>query len=301
MVKLIAARAHRLYGPRGSQDWFELLNSIVFLVGTVLLLAGLILLLANFSHPLKYKKAHTGLIFLSIAVCVIILVNLHDLGAHVGGIDFRLDLLGYDPQLALVEIGAPLVYIIGGVLYLIALIFLLKSKSLVVGGRERAALELLIAGSVCWVLGSLHNACQVYNRSSATLQLFQKAVYLPLLVASILFLVSSVLWFKSWPHFVLVGTPQYGAIVIAIIAAVLVVVAALINILRVLYLRRFGEGHPYAPLDILRGRAHEELGGLNVSRLQPLLAEQEAAPAATTATLERPASTGEEETFAVIR
>ncbi|MCO5562080.1 hypothetical protein L7F22_015706 [Adiantum nelumboides] len=221
MVKLIAARAHRLYGPRGYEDWFEIVNSVVYLVGTVLLLGGLILLLANFIHPLKYNKAYTGLVLLSIAMCVIILVNLHDLGAHIGGIEFRLDLLGYDPQLALVEVGAPLVYVVGGVLYLIALIFLLKARdhsmtllNLLLllgssfGGRERAALQLLIAGSVCWVLGSLHNACQVYNRSSATLQLFQKAVYLPLLVASILFLVSSVLWFRSWPHFVIARTAQ---------------------------------------------------------------------------------------------
>ncbi|MCO5563546.1 hypothetical protein L7F22_017191 [Adiantum nelumboides] len=162
-----------------------------------------------------------------------------------------------------------------------------QSESLSVGGRERAALQLLIAGSVCWVLGSLHNACQVYNRSSATLQLFQKAVYLPLLAASILFL--------------------YGAIAIAIFAAVLVVVGALINILRVLYLRRLAvDGHTHAPLDTLWGRAHEELEGVSVSRLQPLLAEQETSlgagpPATTTATPERAASTGEEETFAVIR
>lgn len=300
MVKLVAARAHRLYGPRGREDALEILNSVVYLVGTILLLGGIILLLANFSHPLEYNKAHTGLILLAIAMCIIILVNLHDLGAHIGGIDLRLDLLGYDPQLALVEVGAPLVHIIGAILYLIAIIFLLKSRSLLVGGREQVALQLVIAGSVFWVLGSLHNACQVYNRSSATLQIFQKAVYLPLLVASTLLLVSSILWYRSWPHFVLARTAQYGAIVIAIIAAVLVVLGAIANILRVLYLRRLGGSYNHAPLDTLRGRAHEELVGVSVSRLQPLM-EAETPSSGTAPASEAVPTIVEEETFAVIR
>lgn len=126
MVKLIAARTNRRYGPSGRESAFEISNAIVYLVATILLLAGMILLLANFSHPLKYNKAHTGLILLSIAICLIIIVNLHDLVAQVVGIDFRLDLLAYDPQLALVEVAAPLIQIIGAMLYLIGLIFMLK-------------------------------------------------------------------------------------------------------------------------------------------------------------------------------
>ncbi|KAH7285012.1 hypothetical protein KP509_33G007500 [Ceratopteris richardii] len=272
MVKLIAARRHRLYGPQGVQDWFEICNSVVYLIGSILLCIGVILLLINFNHPHRYDEAHAGLILIAVALCVIIVVNLHDAGAHLSGIDFRLNLLSHDLQLALVEIGAPLVFVTGAVLYLIAVISMLKMKSLMVEGREHTAIQLLIAGSALWLLGSLHNACQVYINSNALIQLYQKAVYLPLLIASTLLLVSSVLWFKSWPQFVLTRSTQYGAIMIGFIAAILLVMAASVNILRVLYLRKLLKNYTQRiPLDTLPRSVQEQLEGESVSKLQPLL------------------------------
>ncbi|KAH7290417.1 hypothetical protein KP509_30G047800 [Ceratopteris richardii] len=282
MVKLVAARTHRRYGPHGVQDAFEITNAVVYLVATIFFIGGMTCLLINFTHPLQYKEAHPGLILLAIAICLIILVNLHDILAHLAGIDFRLELLSYDPQLIFIEIAAPLVYVIGAVLYLIAIVFMLQSKSLVQGRKEQAAVQLLVAGSVFWVLGSIHNACQLYSRSSPLVQFLQKAVYQPLLIASTLLLIGSVLWFKGWPNFILARSAQYGAITIGIIAAALMVLGAIINIFRVLYLRRLVGSYAHAPLDTLWGRAHEELEAASTSRLQPLLEQdipsEESAP-----------------------
>ena len=127
MVKLAAVRSNRTYGPRGREGLFEFLNGVVYLIATLMLLGGLILLLPGFrlqNHP------YAPLIILSIGLCLVILVNVHDLFAQAVGINFHLRFLTYDPQLAFVEFGAPIFHIIGGVLLLIATITLLKVGSL---------------------------------------------------------------------------------------------------------------------------------------------------------------------------
>lgn len=57
---------------------------------------------------------------------------------------------------------------------------------------ERVALSMFIAGPVLWLLGSIHNSCQIYERSDGHVQILQETVLIPFLMASLLFLVGSI-------------------------------------------------------------------------------------------------------------
>lgn len=57
---------------------------------------------------------------------------------------------------------------------------------------EKHGLNLLIAGPVFWVLGSVHNICQIYERADGHVQILQKCVQVPLLIGSLLFLVAGI-------------------------------------------------------------------------------------------------------------
>jgi len=68
---------------------------------------------------------------------------------------------------------------------------------------ERHALNLLAAGPAFWVLGSLHNSCQIYERADGHVQILQQSVHIPFLMGSSLFLVGSILNIREqagWGH-----------------------------------------------------------------------------------------------------
>lgn len=54
-------------------------------------------------------------------------------------------------------------------------------------------MNMLIAGSSLWVLGSIHNSCQIYERADGHVQVLQESVHIPFLMGSLLFLVGSVI------------------------------------------------------------------------------------------------------------
>lgn len=54
-------------------------------------------------------------------------------------------------------------------------------------------MKMLIAGSSLWVLGSIHNSCQIYERADGHVQVLQESVHIPFLMGSLLFLVGSVI------------------------------------------------------------------------------------------------------------
>lgn len=116
MVKLASAREMRLYGPRLTGNRFEYINAGLYLFATILLAGGFV---AQIS-----KEQLSGLVLLQIALAVIVVVNVHDLLAHLAGIDYRFLLLGFDPQLALVEFAVPVVHSVGTILNFIAILFL---------------------------------------------------------------------------------------------------------------------------------------------------------------------------------
>jgi hypothetical protein len=262
MAKLASVRVTRAYGPEQMKYQFELANAVAYLVATALGVVGVVFFLPGW-------KAPVGLWCLLVALLLIVCVNVHDLYAQLAGFDFRLPLVTLDPQLALIEIAAPLVQAIGGLLFLIGFILFLRvslglhlgiqlfgfnsmlclavvelierqsdrrSKALRISveGNFRSnvhplpfldyleiffyeaqitqgtfdsidvakvtdhAYSLLIAGSAFWLLGSIHNAFQVYENTDTRVQFMQKTVSVPLLIANTLFLVATILSFETW-------------------------------------------------------------------------------------------------------
>jgi hypothetical protein len=105
-----------MYGPRLARNRLEYINAGLYLFATLVLLGGFV---AQFSNEPK-----SGLVLLLIALALIILVNVHDLVAHLAGIDCRLQLMELDLQLALVEFAVPVVQTLGSILFFLGILFL---------------------------------------------------------------------------------------------------------------------------------------------------------------------------------
>ncbi|CAH2068853.1 unnamed protein product [Thlaspi arvense] len=178
MVKLASAREVRMYGPRPARNRAEYINAGLYIFATIVLVCGFA---AQFSMNPK-----SGLVLLLISSAIIIAVNMHDLVAHLAGIDYRLSLMGFDTQLALVEFSAPLVQALGTLLFFLGILFLFLQEEKGYGyvKLETHALNMLIAGPVLWVLGSIHNSCQIYERSGGHIQVLQESVHVPFLMGS---------------------------------------------------------------------------------------------------------------------
>lgn len=58
---------------------------------------------------------------------------------------------------------------------------------------EEHALNMLLAGPVLWVIGSIHNSCQIYERADGHVQILQQCVYIPFLMGSLSFMLTSIL------------------------------------------------------------------------------------------------------------
>ncbi|XP_047340211.1 uncharacterized protein LOC124943780 [Impatiens glandulifera] len=186
MVKLVSARECRSYGPRQSRRRAEYMNAGLYLFSALLLISGYA---AQLSGQIKL-----GLIILLVSFSIIIAVNLHDLFAHLAGIDFRLGLMGFDRQLALVEFAVPVVQAAGTLLSFLGIIFLfIQEKRDSYFTSEKHAMGMLIAGPALWVLGSILNSCQIYERADGHVQLLQHSVQIPFLIGSCMFLVGAIL------------------------------------------------------------------------------------------------------------
>ncbi|GKV31294.1 hypothetical protein SLEP1_g40001 [Rubroshorea leprosula] len=187
MVKLATARESRMYGPGRGRTRAEYINAGLYLFATVVLGSGFG---AQFS-----LEPRSSLVLMLIALALIIVVNVHDLVAHLAGIDFRLPLMELDTQLAFVEFAVPLVQALGSLLFFlgILILFVEEGKGYVYFRFEKHALNMLIAGPVLWVLGSIHNSCQIYERADGHVQILQQSVQLPFLIGSTLFMVGGIL------------------------------------------------------------------------------------------------------------
>ncbi|KAJ6868179.1 hypothetical protein NC651_033279 [Populus alba x Populus x berolinensis] len=108
MVKLASARESRIYGPRLARNRGEYVNAGLCVFAAIVLVGGFVAELS--------KEPKSGLVLLLIALLLIMVVNLHDLVAHLAGIDYRFPLMGFDTQLALVEFAVPVVQASGALL-----------------------------------------------------------------------------------------------------------------------------------------------------------------------------------------
>jgi hypothetical protein len=255
MAKLASVRVTRLYGPGHLKYQFEVANAIAYLVATILAVVGVVFFLPTWNTP-------AGIWCLLVALLIIFCVNVHDLYAQLAGFDFRLPLVTLDPQLALIEIAAPLVQAIGALLFLVGFILFLRILKGTFASTEVAevtdhAYSLLIAGSAFWLLGSIHNAFQVYENTDTRVQFMQKTVSVPLLIANTLFLVATILSFETWDLPPVAVKAVKTAVWIAIVGTGLLLLAAVMNVIRVLEMREVD--HTGGLLEPLRGGAQEEL------------------------------------------
>ncbi|KAJ7520685.1 hypothetical protein O6H91_19G017300 [Diphasiastrum complanatum] len=268
MVKLASVRTCRQYGPQGSRDQWENINAFVYLLATVLLLLGCAMQLPGYNNKM-------GLVVILISLILVVAVNLHDLYAQLAGISYRLDFLSLDPQLAFIEVAAPLVQTIGGIIFFFGVLLLFRTTP----GRstwhkqidsvEITAFRLIVLGPALWLLGSIHNAFQVYKKADFRVQAFQKAVTIPFIIGSTLLLSSAIVALETWPLESLTQA-QATAAWLAIGGSAFLVLAAIMNVLRVTHLQE--AERTGAELEPLRGGAHERL--LHIR--QPFLAERRA-------------------------
>ncbi|TVU20106.1 hypothetical protein EJB05_36299, partial [Eragrostis curvula] len=195
MVKLATAREARLYGPALAVRRWEYINAGLYVFATLLLASGLAALSAG-------GAARAGLAVAAVALAVAAAVNAHDLWAHLAGVDWRVGLALYDVQLGLVELLVPAMHAVGCVLGAVGLATLVSQVwrsthaqgegAAFSYGKERHAANMVLAAALLWLVGSVLNACQVYERADGRAQLLQASVQVPLLLGSLFFLLAAV-------------------------------------------------------------------------------------------------------------
>ncbi|KAL2542204.1 hypothetical protein Adt_03182 [Abeliophyllum distichum] len=265
MVKLASAREIRMYGPRLARNRSEYINAGLYLFATILLLSGFS---AQFSNEPK-----SGLVLLLMGSVIIIGVNIHDLVAHLAGIDFRFPLMEYDVQFGLVEFAVPLVYTLGTILFFLGILFLFIQAEKGYGYYkiETRALNFLIAGPVLWLLGSIHNSCQIYERAGGHVQILQESVLIPFLMGSMLFLVGAILNSREQIGYDHHGLELLGEVWIwlGIFGSLLLFIGGLTNVVKVFKMQQI-DG---LRLEKLRGGAQEVLVQIREGQV-PLIAEE---------------------------
>ncbi|XP_021729033.1 uncharacterized protein LOC110696070 [Chenopodium quinoa] len=265
MVKLASARESRLYGPRLARNRSEYMNAGLYLFGTIVLLMGFIALFS--------KEPKSGLLLLLIGYFLITAVNVHDLVAHLAGIDYRLPLMEFDIQLALVEFAVPVVQILGSLLSFLGILFLLilEEKGVYYSSLERHALNMLIAGPVLWLIGSIHNSCQIYERADGHIQILQESVNIPFLLASLLFVVGAILNSREQSRWIYHGLMLLGKtwVWLGIFGSLLLFIGGLMNVVKVFKMQQMNG----LRLEKLRGGAQEGLIRVREGRV-PLMNEE---------------------------
>ncbi|RZC91357.1 hypothetical protein C5167_027417 [Papaver somniferum] len=269
MVKLATARECRLYGSGLTRNRFEYINAGLYVFATLILLCG-------FVAQLSSVIAKSGLVVLLIGLVLILVVNIHDLFAHMAGIDYRLQYLGFDTQLALVEFAVPIVQALGSLVFFLGVLFFFieEEKRHSYSRFEKHALSLLIAGPVLWVVGSIHNSCQIYERSDGHVQIMQASVYVPFLMGSLLLVVGAILNKHSIDG---VGSVHSGLsylreswIWLGIFGSLFLFVGGLTNVAKVFKMQQM-EG---VRLEKLRGGAQERLNRDREGQVPLILEDQ---------------------------
>ncbi|KAF2932346.1 uncharacterized protein [Oryza sativa Japonica Group] len=255
MVKLATAREARMYGPALAVRRWEYINAGAYVFAALLLAVALAALSAGGGGGGGASRA--ALAVAAVALALVAAVNAHDLAAHLAGVDCRVGLVRYDAQLGLVELLVPALHVAGCVLAVVAMAFLLSQ-----GERETHAANTLLAAALVWLLGSILNSCQVYERADGRAQLLQSSVQVPMLLGSLLFLVGAVVNRRRRPEPpVLVG--RSWAWTMCVLGSVLWLVAAVFNMGKVFVMHQSD-----APrLEKLRGGAQERLSRDREGRL----------------------------------
>ncbi|XP_058749570.1 uncharacterized protein LOC131622550 [Vicia villosa] len=265
MVKLASARDFRTYGPGLTRNRYEYINAGLYLFATVILCSGFVAQLS--------PEARSGLVLLLAALTIILAANLHDILAHFAGIDFRLALLSFDLQLFFVEFAAPFVQIIGTFLLFLGvlLIFIEEENGFVSLKMEKPVVNMLVAGPVFWVVGSIHNSCQVYERADGHVQILQQFVYVPFLMGSLSFMLGAILNYHEQYKEIHHGIYLLGGtwIWLGMFGSSMFFIGGLTNLVKVFKMQQMNG----IRLEKLRGGAQERLVNAREGRV-PLILEQ---------------------------
>ncbi|XP_073290793.1 uncharacterized protein [Primulina huaijiensis] len=262
MVKLASAREIRMYGPRRARNRSEYINASLYVFATIVLGCG-------FASQWT-SEARSGLVLAMVGLVIIVLVNVHDLAAHLAGIDYRLSLMEFDLQLTLVEFAGPLIFAVGTLLFSLATFFLFIQNGFY--KLEQHALNMLIAGPVLWLLGSIQNSCQIYERADGTVQILQECVHIPFMMASLLFLVGGILNSREKIGYDHHGVDLLGEswIWLCISGSILLFLGGVANVLKVFEMLHGSEPR----LEKLRGGARERLLRITEGQV-PLIREEQ--------------------------
>ncbi|KMT16076.1 hypothetical protein BVRB_3g052440 [Beta vulgaris subsp. vulgaris] len=253
-----------MYGPRLTRNRSEYMNAGLYLFATVVLLMGF---LAQFSWEPK-----SGLVLLLIGFFLIIIVNVHDLVAHLAGIDYRMSLMEFDIQLALVEFAVPFLQTLGSILsfFAIFLLFILEEKG--IGYKlENHAMNMLVAGPVLWLIGSIHNSCQIYERADGHVQILQESVTVPFLLGSLLFVVGAIINSREQSRWFYHGLMLLGKTWVwsGVFGSLLLFIGGLMNVVKVFKMQQMNG----LRLEKLRGGAQERLIRVREGQV-PLIPEE---------------------------
>lgn len=255
-----------MYGPRHARNRAEYINSALYVFATIVLLCGFVFLLLNEPEP--------GLVLLLIALGLIVVVNVHDLFAHLAGIDYCFPLMGFDPQLALVEFAVPFTQSLGALLTFLGILFLFIQliKGYVEYKLEKHGLNLLIAGSIFWLFGTINNACQIYERADGHVQILQESVHIPFLMGCCLFLVGAILNSHEQARSIRHGLELLGWtwVWFGIFGSLMFFIGGLANVVKVFKMQQMDGTR----LEKLRGGAQERLVHGREGRA-PLILEEE--------------------------
>ncbi|KAI4307142.1 hypothetical protein L6164_030359 [Bauhinia variegata] len=267
MVKLASARDFRTYGPGFYRNRYEYINAGLYLFATVVLACGFVAQLSS--------EPRSGLVLLLLAFALIIVVNVHDLLGHLAGIEFRFSLTEFDLQLAFVEFAVPAIQSLGSLVSFLGILFLFIQEEKKYGycKLEKHALNMLVAGPVLWVLGSIQNSCQIYERADGHVQILQQGVYIPFLMASLSFMLSALLNYHEQYGQFHHGLRLLGKtwIWLGIIGSMLLFIGGLVNVVKVFKMEQL-DG--LIRLEKLRGGAHELLMNEREGQLPLILEDQ---------------------------
>ncbi|KAL2613850.1 hypothetical protein R1flu_025542 [Riccia fluitans] len=255
MVKLASVRTTRLYGPPNNKDIWEDVNAFGYLVAVLLTTAGTALLLPGYNPT-------AGLWLILVGLVCIFAANVHDLYAQLAGFDFRLPLVTLDPQLALIEIAAPLVQCIGAIIYFIGVVLLLRLARGDFDSFDQTvdvaahANNLMVAAPCFWLLGSIHNGFQVYESAGSQVQVMQKGVTIPFVIGSTFLLVAGINNAVGWPVKAW-RVASTLSVSYAMTGTALLLIGGVVNVVRVIQLQQIEQLG--GTTEKLRGGAQEAL------------------------------------------